>query len=70
MAGLRRKNGGKAGFENPYCGPSWIIVDLFTAFHLLIAFGEHTVCQQTMGCQERYLYTELKITDGHWTESG
>ena len=22
MAGLRRKNGGKAGFENPYCGPS------------------------------------------------
>ena len=22
MAGLRRKKGGKAGFENPYCGPS------------------------------------------------
>ena len=24
MAGLRRKKGGKAGFENPYCGPSLI----------------------------------------------
>ena len=24
MAGLRRKKGGKAGFENPYCGPSWM----------------------------------------------
>ena len=24
MAGLRRKTGGKAGFENPYCGPSFI----------------------------------------------
>ena len=22
MAGLRRKKGGKAGFENPYCGHS------------------------------------------------
>ena len=22
MAGLRRKKGGKSGFENPYCGPS------------------------------------------------
>ena len=22
MAGWRRKKGGKAGFENPYCGPS------------------------------------------------
>ena len=22
MAGLRRIKGGKAGFENPYCGPS------------------------------------------------
>ena len=22
MAGWRRKRGGKAGFENPYCGPS------------------------------------------------
>ena len=22
MVGLRRKKGGKAGFENPYCGPS------------------------------------------------
>ena len=22
MAGLRRKKGGKEGFENPYCGPS------------------------------------------------
>ena len=22
MAGFRRKKGGKAGFENPYCGPS------------------------------------------------
>ena len=22
MAGLRRKKGRKAGFENPYCGPS------------------------------------------------
>ena len=25
MAGLRRKKGGKAGFENPYCGPSPIV---------------------------------------------
>ena len=23
MAGFRRKKGGKAGFENPYCGPSY-----------------------------------------------
>ena len=22
MAGLRRKKGGKAGFESPFCGPS------------------------------------------------
>ena len=25
MAGLRRKKGGKAGFENPYCGPSFYV---------------------------------------------
>ena len=24
MAGLRRKEGGKAGFGNPYCGPSGV----------------------------------------------
>ena len=29
MAGLRRKNGGKAGFENPYCGPSFLGFFLF-----------------------------------------
>ena len=23
MEGFRRKKGGKAGFENPYCGPSF-----------------------------------------------
>ena len=25
MAGLRRKKGGKAGFENPYCGSSVVV---------------------------------------------
>ena len=27
MAGLRRKKDGKAGFENPYCGPSYHVIE-------------------------------------------
>ena len=26
MAGLRRKKGWKAGFENPYCGPLFFLL--------------------------------------------
>ena len=38
MAGLRRKKGGKAGFENPYCGPS--IISSISTLHKLCTLEE------------------------------
>ena len=40
MAGLRRKKGGKAGFENPYCGPS-VMPDLDIFRDYLLCKAEH-----------------------------
>ena len=37
MAGFRRKKGGKAGFENPYCGPSFLFLKkVFEVRYLMV----------------------------------
>ena len=41
MAGLRRKEGGEAGFENPYCGPSVVHGPIYGRFMGFYENGFH-----------------------------
>ena len=60
MARLRRKKGGKAGFENPYCGPSYMFLDKKTVLEIWLNLGLNLTIFRGTGTRIIFFKTSLE----------